>query len=73
MSLEFWQGGQNGSQTYSNQDERWEFGATYTISKNLVNQASGGFIHNHELMGSPASTNAQFQQTAATTFQIPIQ
>jgi hypothetical protein len=54
-------GWQNGAESYDNFDQRFEFGATYTINQNLVNQASGGYTGWSEKLETGPNAYGQFQ------------
>ena len=55
---------QNGADSYINADERGEIGSIYTITPNLVDEASAGWTQNHEVLRRSASDLSQFQQSA---------
>jgi hypothetical protein len=54
-------GWQNGAENYANGTQRVEAGATYTITRNLVNQVSGGYEGWWEQLKTGPSAYGQFQ------------
>src|SRR5579872_4868495 len=56
-------GWMNGTQSYNNTHERFEFNVTYTISPSMVNQFAIGHFMNYEKNEAPQSTIDQFVAT----------